>query len=386
MSREIVIQQAQASVPAYTFAEKQEMAKTVAASRLFPGVETPQAAMTLMLLCEADGLHPVEAMRRYHLVEGRPSMKAEVMQAEFQRAGGTVEWKKTDATEATAVFRHPKHAPEGQPFTVTLAELVESGVAKAKDKNGNLYIKKMYKQFPAQMLRARCVSQGVRAILPGIILGIYTPEEISDFEEPRERHPIEAQARVVEPAADAMGRELAGMLDGPKAVEPKRSNPRERHPAPAEVAAELAEHEASQSVAQSFRELIAGVVAGVDAEFAEWCDGNSDFKPEPVVKCFQVENHIATWAKDAGVIKPEHIEWEGKRDPKKVATTLATLHRKNPDRFLGEVAAYCERKLAEIKKRYIDAAAGPDHAAASQEVHGEGENQTIIEREEVAVG
>ena len=31
------------------------------------------------------------------------------------------------------------------------------------------------------MLRARCVSEGVRAILPGVVMGVYTPDETEEF-------------------------------------------------------------------------------------------------------------------------------------------------------------------------------------------------------------
>ena len=31
------------------------------------------------------------------------------------------------------------------------------------------------------MLRARCVSEGIRSVYPGCVVGVYTPEEIQDF-------------------------------------------------------------------------------------------------------------------------------------------------------------------------------------------------------------
>lgn len=42
-----------------------------------------------------------------------------------------------------------------------------------------------YKKFPRQMLRARVISEGVRAVYPGVLQGMYTPEEVQEFEAPK---------------------------------------------------------------------------------------------------------------------------------------------------------------------------------------------------------
>jgi hypothetical protein len=42
-------------------------------------------------------------------------------------------------------------------------------------------MKHNWRQSPRQMLHARCLSEGVRAIAPGLIAGVYTEDEISDM-------------------------------------------------------------------------------------------------------------------------------------------------------------------------------------------------------------
>ena len=42
--------------------------------------------------------------------------------------------------------------------------------------------KSTWKQYPTQMLSARCVSEGVRALYPACLCGMYTPEEVADFD------------------------------------------------------------------------------------------------------------------------------------------------------------------------------------------------------------
>lgn len=165
--------------------EMQTMAESVAKSRLWPGIESPQAALALMLLCDSEGLHPMQAMRRYHIIEGRPSMRADAMQAEFQRRGGTIRWHQYDAVAAEATFYHPTHAPDGVRLRITLKEMMDSGVAKGKDG----YPKKNWKQSPGSMLRARVVSQGIRLVDPSVVVGIYSPEEAEDFGDQAETIP-----------------------------------------------------------------------------------------------------------------------------------------------------------------------------------------------------
>jgi hypothetical protein len=63
----------------FSFAEMQEMAEAVAKSGLFK-MNGPQV-LTLMLLSESLGLHPVQAVMRYHVYDGnfkfRPHVRAQ---------------------------------------------------------------------------------------------------------------------------------------------------------------------------------------------------------------------------------------------------------------------------------------------------------------------
>jgi hypothetical protein len=176
----------------YSVRDVEAIATHVAKSRLY-GLSEDQA-FTLMMLAESEGLHPIQAMRRFHVIEGRPSMRADAMQAEFQRHGGRVRWLESNAETCSAEFSHPVHQPEPLLVTVTMKELVESEVAMQwpKTREGEQFdprrgkiMKDAYRKFPRQMLRARVISEGVRAVDPGVVVGIYTPEEVSDFEEPR---------------------------------------------------------------------------------------------------------------------------------------------------------------------------------------------------------
>jgi hypothetical protein len=154
----------------FNVSDMQTMAQSVAKSRLF-GLDEAQA-FTLMLLAQSEGIHPIKAVQRYHVIQGRPAMKADAMLADFQKAGGSVEWltESDDREKCEAVFRHAKHAPQGKTIRFGLNDAKAAGLAN----------KDTWKAYPSAMMRARVVSIGIRMIMPGIVAGLYTPEEIAD--------------------------------------------------------------------------------------------------------------------------------------------------------------------------------------------------------------
>lgn len=128
--------------------------------------------MALMLIAQAEGSHPAIAARDYHIIQGRPALKADAMMARYQAAGGSVKWIKLDDTEATAEFSHI------QGGTVTISWDM------ARAKKAGLGGKDMWTKYPRQMLRSRTISEGIRTVFPGVVIGVYTPEEVEDFEQP----------------------------------------------------------------------------------------------------------------------------------------------------------------------------------------------------------
>ena len=176
------------------FNEIESMAIAVSKSGLF-GMKTPDQAVALMLLCQAEGLHPAIAARDYHIIQGRPALKADAMLARFQQAGGKVEWKVYTDAEVTGVFSHPQGG--SLEVTWTLSQAKSIGIAN----------KDNWKNYPRAMLRARCLSEGIRAVYPGCVVGVYTPEEVQDFQ-PRQTVDMGTAERVDE-VPEVVGVEVA---------------------------------------------------------------------------------------------------------------------------------------------------------------------------------
>lgn len=159
----------------------ERMANAVAKSGMF-GVKNPDQAMALMLVAQAEGLHPAIAARDYHIISGRPALKADAMLARFQQAGGSVKWTSMTDTKVAAVFTHPQGGSIELEWTIEMA------------KRANLSSNDNWRKYPRAMLRARCISEGIRTVFPGVVVGSYTPEEVRD--EPA------MQMRDVTPPAD----------------------------------------------------------------------------------------------------------------------------------------------------------------------------------------
>lgn len=146
----------------------EKMANAVSKSKLF-GIKTAEEAMSLMLIAQAEGLHPAIAARDYHIINGKPSLKADAMLARFQTAGGSVKWNDYTDTKCNAVISHPQGGSVTVEWTIEMAKKI--GLTKNNT----------WQNYPRQMLRARVISEGIRTVYPGVAVGIYTPEEVQDF-------------------------------------------------------------------------------------------------------------------------------------------------------------------------------------------------------------
>ena len=54
------------------YSDMEKMAGAIAKSNLF-GVKTPDQAVALMLLAQAEGMHPAKAIQEFHIIQGRPA-------------------------------------------------------------------------------------------------------------------------------------------------------------------------------------------------------------------------------------------------------------------------------------------------------------------------
>lgn len=125
-----------------TINDIERMSQVVVKSGLF-GIKTPDQAMSLMLLCQAEGMSPVIAVRDYHIIQGRPALKADAMLARFQSAGGKVRWTEMNDSRVSGEFSHPQGGTVEIDWTIDMA------------RRANLTKNPTWTQYPRAMLRAR---------------------------------------------------------------------------------------------------------------------------------------------------------------------------------------------------------------------------------------
>ena len=156
-----------ASNAQYAVSDIERMARAFASSKLF-GVTNPEQAIALCLIAQAEGRHPASAAQDYHIIQGKPSKKADAMLRDYLTGGGKVEWHKLDDTIADATFSHPAGG------TVRITWDMKRAVQAKLSTD-------MWKKYPRQMLRSRVVSEGVRTVFPMATSGMYVPEEVQEF-------------------------------------------------------------------------------------------------------------------------------------------------------------------------------------------------------------
>lgn len=187
------------------------------------GIKTPEAAFALTAMALAEdtnaGDSPVafiralgRAQRDFHVINGKPTLKADAMLARFQAAGGKVHWGSYTDTQVTGQFSHP----QGGSIEVTwdIGRAQRLGLVKP----GSPWV-----GHPRAMLRARVISEAIRTVFPGVLSGLYTPEEVTDEIAPQApviQNPPPAQPTI--DVAKSQARAMWTRINGIDPAEAKR--------------------------------------------------------------------------------------------------------------------------------------------------------------------
>jgi len=177
-----------ATAPQHTLQEIVQMANIFAESKLF-GLQTVEQAAAVCLKAQAEGRHPASAANDYHVLDTKGgiklTLKAEVMLARFQLAGGTVKWLEHTDAKVTGEFYHPS----GGTLIVTWdnARVQQAGLG------GGTHSK-----YPRQMKMWRVAAEAIRALFPAVLGGVYSDWEVRDFDLPAQPAPAQSDYQEVE--------------------------------------------------------------------------------------------------------------------------------------------------------------------------------------------
>jgi 5'-3' exonuclease len=145
------------------------LAKHAFDSRMFSAYGSPQAVLMTILSGRSLGLDAMQALRSIHIVEGKPTLSAQLLMALCLRHPTCEYFYEVSSSNEAAVYETKRRGNPGPTrLTFTMDDAVGAGLAG----RGN------WKKYPRAMLRNRCVAELARAVYPDATANVYLEEEL----------------------------------------------------------------------------------------------------------------------------------------------------------------------------------------------------------------
>lgn len=189
-------------LPINTPEDAMVIGRIVARSGMFD-CRSDEAGAMIALMCNAEDMSPLEFLRTFHLIDGKPTMKADVMLAKFLQLGG--HYDVVERSDTAAEITLNREGAKAVTFRLTFDEVKKAGYCYGKD---GKTLSRNWSTRTKNMLWARVISDAVRVMDPRVNAGIYTAEEMSDEETRTEPAPKPVPAKAAptpapEPVAPA---------------------------------------------------------------------------------------------------------------------------------------------------------------------------------------
>lgn len=157
------------------------------------GASNEAEGFVIAATCHQQGMSLLEFGETYHLVKGRPTMRADAMLANLHKAGGKHKILSRTPEVATVEIEYNGSA---HVFSLSWEEAKKEPFV--YDKNKQVKTNYNSPRIRMQMLWARVVSDGVRAMCPIANHGTYSPEEFGGDEieiisEPLPERPVNSE-------------------------------------------------------------------------------------------------------------------------------------------------------------------------------------------------
>lgn len=148
-----------------------QKAKLLADSSILPDSYKRQPANLLWAMELADALDVslAQAITGITVIQGKPTMSAEMMRALVLRAGHRFTVSDMTDQAVTVTVARREWPDDVQQFKFSMADAQHAGLAKSAT----------YQRHPKAMLLARATSMACRAVFPDVVSGMgYTPDEL----------------------------------------------------------------------------------------------------------------------------------------------------------------------------------------------------------------
>lgn len=161
------------------------VAKMLFNSRLYPQFASPEAACAVIMRGRELGLGCATALANFHIVEGRPTMHADLIRGLVMVSGKAEYFDLVESTRDKSTWTTKrKGAKHEASITFTIIDACDAGLVQ---RVGNDYkgVSRSGKpsnwdKYRRTMLRHRAGVELARAVYPDVTAGLYTPEEVSD--------------------------------------------------------------------------------------------------------------------------------------------------------------------------------------------------------------
>lgn len=162
-----------------TMRDSIEYAKTLSVSRLLPEayVNKPENVLVAIEYGKALGIPPIQAINSVNVIQGKPTMSADLMAALVRRAGCKLRILQ-DGTGREATVKAQLIRPDDPDYTFEVSwdwkRAERAGIVQGR--NG---VKTNWDAYPEQMLRSRAITEVCRTGANDFLMGvIYAPEEL----------------------------------------------------------------------------------------------------------------------------------------------------------------------------------------------------------------
>ena len=211
--------------------EAYEHAKRLCSSGLMPkAFARPEQVYVAIVMGRELGLSAMQAIRSIYVVEGKPSMSADLIIGLVKKSPTCLYFQCLESTSKVARYGTQRQGnPAPTIFSFSWEDAEAAGVT-GKDN---------WRKWPAAMLRARCAVSLARAEYPDIAMGLYDPDELatSAAQAPRGASPVfpEPPSEPPAPPHDLVTGEVLPAPAEPKASKGAKKSEEAKQPPKAET-------------------------------------------------------------------------------------------------------------------------------------------------------
>lgn len=154
-------------------AEGFRLAEILSESMLLPKhASRPAAAFAIIAAGRELGLTAMQSLRSIHIIEGKPTLSADLIVALCKSRSDVCEWfRLVESSDRVATYETQRR---GEPVPTKMSFSIEDAQRAALTGKDN------WKKYPAAMLRARAAASLARAVYPDLAMGVYDPDELAE--------------------------------------------------------------------------------------------------------------------------------------------------------------------------------------------------------------